>query len=111
MSWLPKYRRSGPAIAPVKRGPLRILVVRGRVCRRQLRLSQLTEDDLMSAMRQQGVGQLSQVSLALYEQAGRLTIVPTSDHGGQTVETTLAVAVPPAPARPCWRTRRVTGAM
>jgi uncharacterized membrane protein YcaP (DUF421 family) len=104
VSWLSRYRGSGPAIARVKPGPLRILVVRGRVCRRQLRICRLTEDDLMSAMRQQGVGQFNQVSLALYEQAGRLTIVPTRDHGGQLVVTTLAAPVPSP--RAGWRTRR-----
>jgi Protein of unknown function (DUF421) len=98
-------RRS--AITRANRRPLRILVTRGRVSRRQLRICGLTENDLMSAMRQQGIRSFADVSLALYERAGRLTIVPASGKVGEQTITNLADAVPQP--RAYSRTGRATG--
>jgi uncharacterized membrane protein YcaP (DUF421 family) len=68
--------RFAPVIGALVDHPVRVLVVDGRVRRRQLRLSGLTDDDLYAALRQRGVFDVAELSYVLYEAKGGLAIVP-----------------------------------
>ena len=68
--------RFTPVIGAWVDHPTRVLVVDGRVRRRELRLSGLTDDDLYAALRQQGVFDVDQLAYVLYEAKGGLTVVP-----------------------------------
>jgi uncharacterized membrane protein YcaP (DUF421 family) len=59
---------------------VRVLVDRGRLCRRQLLVCGLTEADLFAQLRQQGVHDLAGLRYVLYETKGGLTVVPDDPH-------------------------------
>lgn len=92
-----RYR---PAILRVTDPPIRVLAADGRISRRQLRICGLTDDDLQAALRQQGLRDLDEARLVLYERAGAITVV-RSDNRGDLIEAALeraaATARPPAP--------------
>src|SRR4051794_9240863 len=54
---------------------VRVLVDHGRLRRDQLRRCGLTDNDVLSKLRQQGVGSLDELRSVLYETKGELTIV------------------------------------
>ncbi len=54
---------------------IRVLVDHGELRRGQMRLCGITEDDLFSRLRQQGVGDISELRYVLYEAKGEITIV------------------------------------
>jgi uncharacterized membrane protein YcaP (DUF421 family) len=54
---------------------VRVLVDHGRLRRDQLRRCGLTDNDVLSKLRQQGVGSLDELRYVLYETKGELTIV------------------------------------
>jgi uncharacterized membrane protein YcaP (DUF421 family) len=54
---------------------VRVLVEHGRLRRSQLILCGITENDLLSQLRQDGVRSLSEIRYVLYETKGELTIV------------------------------------
>lgn len=58
---------------------VRVVVDDGEVQRRQLRLCGLTENDLLSKLREKGVGNVRDLRFVLYETKGDLTIVPRGD--------------------------------
>lgn len=55
---------------------VRVIVAGGRVRRGQLLLCGLTENDVLSRLRQRGVGDVRELRYVLYETKGELTIVP-----------------------------------
>lgn len=62
---------------PVRRlldHPVRVLVADGRIDHAQLRACQLTEDDLLGALRRQGVRSVGDVESVLYESQGGFTV-------------------------------------
>jgi uncharacterized membrane protein YcaP (DUF421 family) len=54
---------------------VRVLVENGSLRMRQLRICGITENDLLSKLRQQGVREMENVRYVLYETKGELTIV------------------------------------
>lgn len=73
--------RFSPVIGRLMDHRIRVLVIHGRIRKGQLRLCGLTEGDLFSHLRQQGVFDLSGVRLVLYEARGDLTVVPEDSRG------------------------------
>ncbi len=61
---------------------VRVLVHRGQIRRRELRIGGLTEDDLYSQLRQRGVFSLDDLRYVLYEPKGSLTVVRESEMNG-----------------------------
>jgi uncharacterized membrane protein YcaP (DUF421 family) len=73
---------------------VRVLVVDGQLRRGQLLLCGITEDDVLTELRQNGVLSLSQVRYLLFEVKGGLTIVRKDDGpGGDALEAGLRSAV------------------
>jgi uncharacterized membrane protein YcaP (DUF421 family) len=62
--------------------PALLLVKDGRLLRRNMRREFITEEELMSHVRQQGVDDLSQVKEAYMEGDGRISVI-TSDSSGR----------------------------
>ncbi|MGI8450309.1 MAG: DUF421 domain-containing protein [Streptosporangiaceae bacterium] len=83
-----------PAVRRVTDHRIRILADHGRIRRRQLWVCGLTESDLWSELRQQGIASLDDVRLVLYERAGGLTVVPATG-GGRLVDDAVAAAAEP----------------
>lgn len=55
------------------------LVVDGRMNRRNMRKEMISQDELMSALRQEGVDQVEQVKLATMESDGNISVVKKGD--------------------------------
>jgi uncharacterized membrane protein YcaP (DUF421 family) len=70
------FGRYLPWVAKVTDHRVRVLVEHGRLRRRQLLVCGLTENDLFSQLRQQGVYDLGSLRYVLYETKGELTVVP-----------------------------------
>lgn len=68
-----------PSIADLVDREPRLLVVNGRVVERELRRAGLTTRDLHGVLRQQGVYDLADVRVAIFEERGRVTVVRASD--------------------------------
>lgn len=62
---------------------VRILVDHGHLRRGQLVICGITENDLLSQLRQMGVSELSELRYVLYETKGALTIVPEGGPGSE----------------------------
>lgn len=60
---------------PIFDHSVRVLVHNGRLRRSQLRRCGLSDDDISTHLRQQGVGELGDVKYLIYEAAGQLTLV------------------------------------
>lgn len=58
---------------------VRVLVVHGELRRAELRRCGLTDDDLYSQLRQQGVQRLAELRYVIYEPAGELSLVREDD--------------------------------
>jgi len=71
--------RQFPSVARMFDHPPRILVSRGQVLDAELRRAGLTKDDLHGLLRQQGVLNLKDVHLVVFEQRGKLSIVRQAD--------------------------------
>ena len=56
--------------------PVRVLVARGSLRRKELRLCGLTDADLFAELRERGVFSLDGLRYVLYERKGALTVVP-----------------------------------
>jgi uncharacterized membrane protein YcaP (DUF421 family) len=68
---------------------VRVLVDHGQLRRDQLRLCGLTDNDVLSKLRQQGVRRLDELRYVLYETKGELTVVHETDPEGALVESGL----------------------
>ncbi len=73
------YRRLVSAVSPTPR----ILVHDGRVIRENLRRTQVTHEQLMAAIRSQGLVRPSDVTIAVLEMNGAISIVPRRSRGGR----------------------------
>lgn len=80
---------------------VRVLVEHGRIRTDQLRLTGVTEHDLLAQLRQRGVFDLSGVRFVLYEAKGDLTVVPEDAAAAPLVREGLDAAAgwPPDGAR------------
>ena len=71
---------------------VRVLVDHGRIRDDQLRVTGVTEHDLLAQLRQRGVFDLTGVRYVLYEAKGGLTVVPESAAEGALVQEGLDAA-------------------
>jgi uncharacterized membrane protein YcaP (DUF421 family) len=76
------FGRYIPWVAKLTDHRVRILVDHGRLRRRQLLICGLTENDLFSQLRQQGVHDLETVRYVLYETKGQLSVVRDDSGNG-----------------------------
>jgi len=67
---------------------VRVIVEDGELRQRQLQICGLTENDVLSKLRQSGVNDLADIRYVLYETKGELTIV-RRDQGGPLIESGL----------------------
>jgi len=87
--------RFSPLLAKLVDHRVRVLVDHGQLRRSQLRICGVTENDIVSKLREQGVANLGELRYVFYETKGQLTIVrEASTNGGdcQLVATALADA-------------------
>ena len=70
-----------------------MLVIRGEICQKQMRLNRFTADELMQELRSQGIFDLAQVEYAILETDGRLNVIPYPSELPPTASQ-LGVAVP-----------------
>lgn len=70
-----------------------VLVTRGTIDQREMRLNRFTADELMQELRNQGLFDLSQVEYAILETSGRLNVIPYPAEQPPTAAQ-LGVAVP-----------------
>lgn len=68
-----------PSIASLVDHPPRLLVANGQVLERELRRSGLTRDDLYGLLRQHGYTSLDQIEMVVFEQRGKVSVVPRRD--------------------------------
>lgn len=73
--------RANPALERALVGRPIVLVCDGRVVRRNLRQGQVTREHIDEAIRKQGVAGLADVTLAVLEVNGQISVVP-KDHAG-----------------------------
>lgn len=64
-----------PALQPILRAPPLKLIEDGRIIRKNLRTEMLTEEELMSQLREQGIEHVSAVKRARLEGDGRLSVI------------------------------------
>jgi uncharacterized membrane protein YcaP (DUF421 family) len=64
-----------PAIARFTTPPAIVLVKHGRVVRRNLRREHLSDEDLESKLREQGVDRLEDIKMALMESDGAISVI------------------------------------
>jgi uncharacterized membrane protein YcaP (DUF421 family) len=65
-----------PALEKLLEHPPLIVVKDGRMLRRNMRRESLTEDELMSCLRREGIEDLAQVAKVFLEGDGQLTVIP-----------------------------------
>lgn len=70
------YGRFNRWLAKLVDHRVRVLVVDGRLCRDQLRICGLTENDVLAKLRTQGARSVEELRYVLYETKGDLTVVP-----------------------------------
>lgn len=123
--WVVSSGRSWKPVAKLVDHRVRVLVDHGRLRRDQLRVCGVTENDVLSKLRERGVRDLRDLRYVLYETKGDLTIVPERGAGqsdGPLVESGVRDAAgyeppqpgddavtsgpPPSPTRPNRRRRR-----
>jgi len=73
--WLATVGRFNSGFAKLVDHRVRVLVDHGRLRPDQLRLSGLTESEVLARLRQQGVGRLDELRYVLYESKGELTLI------------------------------------
>ncbi len=81
--------RSSTVQRLVKDDP-RLLFYEGRFLRDAMRSERVTEEEIESAMRQQGIANLDEVGAAVLETDGSVTIIPTADLGSASTLTNVA---------------------
>lgn len=67
-----------PRLRPVLEGEPLVLVHDGEIIERNMRRERITLDELMAEARQQQVGSLDQIRIAMLETNGRISIIPVS---------------------------------
>ena len=83
LGWLITALRSKyPVLQKVLVGVPTILVEHGRVIRSNMRHEEVTENELMAAVRDQGVADLSGVQLAVLETDGSISVIPRQQPEG-----------------------------
>jgi uncharacterized membrane protein YcaP (DUF421 family) len=103
--WIVSSGRAWRLVAKLVDHRVRVLVDHGELRRDQLRVCGVTENDVLSKLRERGVRDLREVRYVLYETKGDLTIVPEPGPGqpdGPLVELGLRDAAgyqAPAPGR------------
>ncbi len=93
--WLVSMGRFSPLLARLVDHRVRVLVDHGQLRLSQLRICGVTQNDLMSKLREQGVANLGDLRYVFYETKGELTIVREPSANGSDshlVETALADA-------------------
>ena len=60
------------------------LIEDGRLLRRNMRKEMITEDEMMSHLREQGVDEVSQVKAAYIEGDGRISVIKIESAGSDT---------------------------
>jgi uncharacterized membrane protein YcaP (DUF421 family) len=83
--------RFNPAFNKLTDHRIRVLAVDGTLRRAQLRLCGLTDNDVVSELRQRGIFDLADVRYVIYETKGGLTVV-RRDADGPLVDTALQSA-------------------
>jgi uncharacterized membrane protein YcaP (DUF421 family) len=84
--------RFSPLVSNLTDHRVRVLVIDGRLRRGQLHRCGLTDNDVLSELRQRGVFDLAQVKYLIYEAKGGLTVVPSDDGRKPLVNTALTKA-------------------
>jgi uncharacterized membrane protein YcaP (DUF421 family) len=69
------FARFDPRVAKLVDHRVRVLVDHGRLREDQLRICGLTENDVLSKLRQLGARELSELRYVIYETKGDLTVV------------------------------------
>lgn len=69
-----------PPMARLLHPPPLPLVKDGRLLRRNMRRELITEEELRSHLRQQGIAEFAQVQAAYMEGDGQISIIPREDH-------------------------------
>ena len=77
LDWLGKR---SPRVAHLLHPPPLPLVKDGRLRRRNMRRELITEEELRSHLRQQGIAEFAQVQAAYMEGDGQISIIPREDH-------------------------------
>lgn len=93
MHRLTSLARFQPLLGRLMDHRIRLLAVDGKLCRRQLRLCGLTDDDVFAALRERGVFDLADVRYLLYEAKGELTVVPAGIRSGEALTAGLRSTV------------------
>jgi uncharacterized membrane protein YcaP (DUF421 family) len=75
-----------PEFQRVINPPPLLLVKNGRLIKRHLERELITEDELMSKLRQQGVEFVHEVKFAYLEADGSISIIPTESQANSTIE-------------------------
>lgn len=75
------FARFSRPLAKIVDHRVRVIVENGELRRGQLRICGLTDNDVVSKLRQSGVEDLADVRYVLYETKGELTIVRKDEHG------------------------------
>jgi uncharacterized membrane protein YcaP (DUF421 family) len=91
--------RFNPLLAKIVDHRVRVLVVDGQLRRDQLRICGLTENDVISRLRQGGIHRLADLEYVLYETKGELTAVPRDQSEGDLVAAGLRAAAGFPPRR------------
>ena len=86
------FARYHRGIAKLVDHRVRVLVEHGHLRTDQLRICGLTENDVLSKLRQQGVRSLDELRYVLYETKGELTVVREEDAEGELAELGLRSA-------------------
>jgi uncharacterized membrane protein YcaP (DUF421 family) len=74
--WVISYfTESSPALSALTKGHDTLLVRNGRVDRKALRKSHMSDDDLEEDLRQQGVAKVSDVKEARLERSGKVSVI------------------------------------
>jgi uncharacterized membrane protein YcaP (DUF421 family) len=84
--------RRMPRFARAVDHPVRVLIAGGKIQRRELIRAGLTDGDVYMMLRQDGVGDLSEVGYLLYEPLGRTTVIRAGAEPGGVMLQGLAAA-------------------
>ena len=94
------HLRRFPSVVQLIDHAPRVLVAHGRVIESELRRCGLTHADLYAALRQRGVQDLAEVGYLIFEQRGRMSLMPAvQGQGGRPAELLAGVADAAAAAR------------
>jgi uncharacterized membrane protein YcaP (DUF421 family) len=74
--WIATMGKFSPLLARLFDHRVRVLAAHGRLRADQLRKCGLTRSEVLTRLRQQGVGDLGELRYVMYEAKGELTIVP-----------------------------------